>query len=803
MVSGARPGHNWGVTGRTVYLVALAATLGACSGPGTGGDGPCASNRDCGESGFVCVSGACVASGAPAECVGDQDCEVGAYCDPGTRMCRVKAVTGCTDDSQCGPDQRCNTLTQVCNDLPRSCGEGGTCPTGRYCEPQTNACVQCLTVEHCGAEQLCQDNVCVDEDKPTMPGGCTSDAMCSPPLTICQDEMCSLGCGQPGGRTCMGSEVCDTSKGRCVTIEGPCMMDSDCTPPMTVCETGQCIPGCGQIGGVQCPGGQQCNPNSGRCQAGGVICLSDDDCNAPMTICNLFSGVCDPGCGTTGCTAPETCNASSGHCQGNATCNPDRFEPNETSNAPAQINGGALTGMTLCPGDQDYFAVSLGQGDSVTVTVSFVHGEGNLDVELLSPTGQVVAQSAGTSGTEMINYLAVTPGVHVVHVLMTRDTGAVPGNTYTLDVRANIAPCAVDADEDNDSDADATLILPGLRAGRNVCLGDEDFYDVILQDGDVLNVDLTFSHAEGDIDVQLLGFLGIPVASASSSNDNESLTYTATRFGFFTIRVALATDTGSVPGNPYDMNVNLGAAPPPMCTDDALEQNDSAAGALALSPGSQSNLNACAGDDDYYAYNFAQGDDVTVNVTFSDAEGDIDVQLLNAGGTEVALSDSNTDNESIAYTVPSAGPYTLRVYLYGDAGSVPGSAYGLNVQVAGSLTCAPDPFEANNTRAAAASLPLGTYSGLTACENDADFYAVNLTGSQTVTVQTLFSNAEGDIDLRLYDPNGTQVSSSVSVSDNESLTFTPTMSGLHVIEVTLYGDAGSVPGNTYQLSVGP
>ncbi len=785
-------------------LLGLAFALAGCTGDSAGGNATCASNRDCEGAGAVCISGSCVQAGPTPECTEDTECGLGEYCDPASRQCAVKGVTGCTDDTQCAADQRCNTLTNVCQDLPRSCGEGGSCPTGRHCDTLTNACVQCLTVDHCGAEQLCEDNVCVDEDKPTMPGGCTDDSQCNPPLTICENEMCSLGCGQPGGMACEEGAVCDTSNGRCVTIEGPCMMDSDCTPPQTVCESGQCIPGCGEVGGVQCPGGQQCNPNSGRCQAGGVICISDDDCNAPMTICNLFSGVCDPGCGTAGCTAPQTCNASTGHCTSNTTCMADRFEPNDSASAPAQINGGALSGLTLCPGgDQDYFAVSLGQGDSVDVTLSFVHGEGNLDLELLSPSGQVVAQSAGTSGTEMMSYAATTPGVYVVHVLLVNDTGPNPGNTYTLDVRANVAPCAVDPDEENDSDGDAKLILPGSRPGRNVCLGDEDFYDVILQEGDTLTVDLTFSHAEGDIDMQVLGFLGIPVASGSSSNDNESVSYTATRFGFFTIRVALGTDTGSVLGNPYDMNVSVGQAPAPMCSADALEENDSASAARPLSPGTQSNLNVCSGDDDFYSFNFAQGDDVTVNVAFSDAEGDIDLQLLNAGGTEVAISDTNTDDESISYTVATAGPYLVRVYLYGDAGSVPGNPYSLSVQAAGSLTCAADPFEANNTSATATALPQGTYSNLTACENDDDYYALSLTSGQAITVLSSFSNAEGDIDLRLFDPGGTQVASALTVTDDETFTYTPAVTGTHVLQVNLYGDAGSVPGNSYQLTVGP
>ena len=772
-----------------------------CSGSGPSARDGCASNRDCLD-GFVCVGGACM-GGASGGCAANEDCPLGEYCDLASNKCAVAQVVSCQADDQCRPDQRCNTLTGVCIDAPRSCAEGGACPSGSHCEPQRNTCVACLGDEHCAGGDVCRDNACVDPNKPEDPNGCTLDPECNPPLTICIEGACTLGCAQPGGVLCEDGAVCDTARGRCVTIEGPCTSDPECTPPMTVCESGQCIPGCGQVGGVQCPGGQECNPSTGRCRAGGPICLSDDDCAAPQTICNLFSGTCEPGCGTSGCTAPETCDAATGHCVGNATCAPDRLEPNDSRQAPAQINGGAQSGLTLCPGDDDYFAVSLGQGDSVTLTLSFVHGEGNLDLELFDPAGQVVASARGTTGTETFSYTAAAPGVHVAHVILTRDTGPTPGNTYTLETRAQIAPCPDDRLEENDSDLESAFLSPGNQPNLNVCVGDDDFYDVLLQGGDTLTVDLTFSHAEGDVDVQILGLLGIALATGDSSTDDESVSYTARNTGFFTVRVTLAADSGAVPGNPYGMNVTVTRTPAAMCTADALEDNDSAAAARPSTPGNLSNLTVCSGDEDYYAYTFAAGDDVTVNVSFSDAEGDVDVELLGPSGASVAGSASSTDNESFAYTVATAGTHTLRVLLYADDGATPGNTYALNVQVAGAVTCAADAFEPNDTAGAAAPLPFGTHSGLSACDGDDDFYRVDLSAGQQVSLQALFAHTEGDIDLRLLDPGGTQVASSLSVTDDENINFTATQAGPHVVHVELYRDAGSAPGNPYQLLVGP
>lgn len=789
--------------GCLTLLVPLA--LAACSsGGGGGGEGDgCVSNRDC-ASGSVCVAGACL-GGDTTGCQIDADCPLGEVCNPESNKCGVVEVIACSADMDCPADQTCNTLTGVCIDAPRRCGEGASCPMGRYCDETQSTCVACLIDDHCPGEDVCEAGACVDPEKPTNPGGgCTEDTECNPPLTVCESGACTLGCAQPGGLLCADGEVCDTSNGRCVRIEGPCTADPDCTPPMTVCETGQCIPGCGQIGGVQCSGGQTCNVNTGRCAAGGDVCVTDDDCNAPSTICNLFSGVCEPGCGTTGCAMGETCNAGTGRCEGGQTCNPDRFEPNDSAGSPAQINVGPQSGLTVCPGDTDFFAISLAAGDSVDVTLSFVAGEGNLDLELLDPSGAVVATSAGTTGTEQISFQATASGVHIVHVSLTRDSGPTPGNTYTLDIQAQVAPCPNDRFEENDSDLAARLITPGNETNLNVCLGDEDFYDVFLQPGDTLTVDLAFSHAEGDIDAQILGFLGLPLAAGASVTDNESLSYTTTNGGLFSVRVVLATDAGNVPGNPYDMNITVSRAPPPsMCMPDALEDNDSAATASPLSPGNQSNLTVCPQDDDFYGLSLTAGDRLTVNVTFSDAEGDIDVELLNPSGTSVASASSSTDDETFAYTAAASGAHVLRVFLYADAGAQTGNPYALTTQVTGAATCTPDAFEPNDSAAAAAPIARGTYPTLTACGSDDDFYALNLTAGTQLSVQALFAHAEGDIDLDLLDPAGNSVASSVSVTDDENINYTPTMSGTFTLQVELYRDTGNTPGNSYQLVVGP
>jgi hypothetical protein len=106
------------------------------------------------------------------------------------------------------------------------------------------------------------------------------------------------------------------------------------------------------------------------------------------------------------------------------------------------------------------------------------------------------------------------------------------------------------------------------------------------------------------------------------------------------------------------------------------------------------------------------------------------------------------------------------------------------VCMSGMGVCMNDTFqEPNDTNATAWPLAISTpLLGLT-CTADKDFYILSgLTTGQSTRVHLAFDHAVSDLDLRLY-RNGSQVSSSLSSSDHEAITFTPQANSTYTIEI--------------------
>jgi hypothetical protein len=125
--------------------------------------------------------------------------------------------------------------------------------------------------------------------------------------------------------------------------------------------------------------------------------------------------------------------------------------------------------------------------------------------------------------------------------------------------------------------------------------------------------------------------------------------------------------------------------------------------------------------------------------------------------------------------------------------------------------CASDAMEPNDTSAAARSRSPGITSNLNACMSDVwDWYTIQATAGQMITVNVPHTYAEGDIDLFAMDGAGpNDVTALITnaleydrgVIDLATVSFTAATTGTYWLAVQAYSDNGATPGSTYELDI--
>jgi hypothetical protein len=347
----------------------------------------------------------------------------------------------------------------------------------------------------------------------------------------------------------------------------------------------------------------------------------------------------------------------------------DAYEPNDTMGEAWHPGYNwvrtwlfSINGLGI-QADEDWYRIDVDQGaERVQVDCRFTHADGDIDMALYDSTGTFLAESASVTDDEFIDYAVSSGGTYYVQVHYGN-----AGNTYDL----RWDDLTEDIYEENDTLG--TAWHPGYNWERTWLASingfgiqaDEDWYRIDVDQGaQRVQVDCSFFHAEGDINIALYDSAGSLLAESNSVTDDEFIDYAISSGGKHYIRVHYGNA-----GTMYDLwwdDLN----------EDAYEEND--AFVMAWHPGynwvrkwlSSINGFGIQADEDWYRIDVDQGAErVQVDCWFTHAEGDIDIALYDSTGTLLlAESTSVTDGEFINYTISSGGIYNVQVH-YGDAGN--------------------------------------------------------------------------------------------------------------------------------------
>ena len=190
------------------------------------------------------------------------------------------------------------------------------------------------------------------------------------------------------------------------------------------------------------------------------------------------------------------------------------------------ITVASLAGLNIHEaGNEDYFTFIAGTTGSLTATLNFTHVLGDIDLRLYGPLQDYLDGSTGITGEEIVTgdvvagqryYLRVSP----VGVEVNPDYG------LTVSVIESIPPDRFEPNDSFTEAADFGSISSVNEAGLTIHESfNPDYYSFTPVAGGQLRIDVSFTHAFGDVDIYLFDATHVEVASSLSENSVEQIVY--------------------------------------------------------------------------------------------------------------------------------------------------------------------------------------------------------------------------------------------------------------------------------------
>jgi len=204
---------------------------------------------------------------------------------------------------------------------------------------------------------------------------------------------------------------------------------------------------------------------------------------------------------------------------------------NDTRPEASDLGGAEVRGEICGADDVDFHRLVVDTARVVTVTLSFRHADGDLDLLLQDENGQQVAASQSTADVERIEQ-RLTAGTWYVKVYgWSGATGA-----YTLTADTGDAVDTTSCQAGGASPEAAVPIEAGSRQGLKICAGGSHYFSYVSTSDRVVSVSVTFTHSAGDLDLAV-SHDGEQLGLSDSTNNGESVSVAARRGEQILIRV--------------------------------------------------------------------------------------------------------------------------------------------------------------------------------------------------------------------------------------------------------------------------
>jgi hypothetical protein len=234
-----------------------------------------------------------------------------------------------------------------------------------------------------------------------------------------------------------------------------------------------------------------------------------------------------------------------------------------------------------------------------------------------------------------------------------------------------------------------------------------------------------------------------------------------------------------------------------VCEPDALEPNDMVAMASAVT-GTTVESSLCPDDlIDYFSIVVPDLGVLLVETVTSVSTGDLELEMLSSTGLVLDGSYGLGDTEDLAwYNLTGSDQLVyLRTYsslVMGDEGIT----YTLTPELLVPEPCIDDAQEDDDVLTEAQEVSDGIHSGQS-CLGDSDWFAVDVMPDELVSLEVLADADSGDVDLRVYDAIGVEITGGAT----DSYSYTSSSASTLYVEVVLSSDDEFGGGNAYDLSI--
>ncbi|RLM49181.1 PPC domain-containing protein [Halorubrum sp. Atlit-28R] len=444
----------------------------------------------------------------------------------------------------------------------------------------------------------------------------------------------------------------------------------------------------------------------------------------------------------------------------------DQFAPNDGFRSAASLSEG-LSDARIVGGESDFYQIEVNETDALNVDISSADNLGNLRLVLYDPDRRELV-SDGNNNRDGVSFNLKAPESGTYYIEVAGQEQQTTSN-YTLDTDI-ITPAENDQFAPNDGFNSAATLSEGFSDARIVG-GESDFYQIEANETDALNVDISSADNLGNLRLVLYDPDRQELVSDGNSNfGGISFNLKAPESGTYYVEVA-GQEQQTTSNYTLDTDIITPAE------NDQFAPNDGFNSAATLSEGF-SDARIVGGESDFYQIEANTTDAISVDISNADNLGDLQLVLYGPDRQEL-VSDGNSNFGGISFNLKAPESGTYYVEVSGQSQQTT-SGYTLRTDII--TPKENDQFAPNDNFGSAVQLR-NEFTDARVVGGEVDYFKLTLNESESVTAEITAADSLGDLGLRLYAPDRSEVAADTNNFNGISLSHQATTGGTYYLRV--------------------